>query len=539
MSKIRFAAVVALCLLVVPLESGLVRAASAEATLIVRLPRMKTPAKSITIAAMAAGTGDVLARQTITGERTQVALTVRAVPQVVVAEWLLSDGTKASGHSALLRPVDGGMLTVDVAPAQAPRPGPGKSFVMMNAAYRLPGRDRPAAAAAESSFAVAGAAAAQSGTGAQRGPMRIGVPADLFTVTGLDVSPRNVAAVVITDLGNSAACYGEGDGFVIVETDPRVLELIRAEIELSNSIYGDPATRITNRYVAPTHSVGGSWSSDGTTLTVTLRLVDAQGKQLFSKSATGPVSQFSEINARAAKALAAAISCPPRGSWSGTVTYSRTTASYSENVRDYPTLKTTQWTESRSIYYARITITGVAARTVIGAPLRATAVIAASNQERSGTHQVDSQGCSVRGPKVLDATVRTVTDLAGSATQALGGSLSINQDGSYKVSIDHFDEVRQNGTRSNAMVSTGWCDPEKEKANNYSRSEPITDQPAYFDGAQERLINISGRVDPKDPDTLQGTFTEKDPPSQYGPPGRTGETVITWNLRRAPAPAKK
>jgi hypothetical protein len=46
-------------------------------------------------------------------------------------------------------------------------------------------------------------------------------------------------------------------------------------------------------------------------------------------------------------------------------------------------------------------------------------------------------------------------------------------------------------------------------------------------------------VDPKDPDTLQGTFTEKDPASQYGPPGRTGETVITWNLRRAPAPAKK
>ena len=524
MSKIRFAAVVALCLLVVPLESGLVRAASAEATLIVRLPRMKTPAKSITIAAMAAETGDVLARQTITGERTQVALTVRAVPQVVVAEWLLPDGTKANGHSALLRPVDGGMLTVDVAPAQAPRPGPGKSFAMMNAAYRLPGGDRPAA---------------QSGTGAQRGPMRIGVPADLFTVTGLDVSPRNVAAVVTTDLSNSADCYGEGDGFVIVETDPRVLELIRAEIELSNSIYGDPATRMTSRYVAPTHSVGGSWSSDGTTLTVTLRLVDAQGKQLFSKSATGPVSQFSEINARAAKALAAAISCPPRGSWSGTVTYSRTTASYSENVKDYPTLKTTQWTESRSIYYARIAITGVAARTVIGAPLRATAVIATSNQDGSGTHQVDSQGCSVRGPKVLDATVRTVTDLSGSATQALGGSLSINQDGSYKVSIDRFGEVRQNGTRSNVMVSTGWCDPEKEKANNYSRSQPITDEPAYFDGAQERLINISGRVDPKDPDTLQGTFTEKDPPSQYGPPGRTGETVITWNLRRAPAPAKK
>jgi hypothetical protein len=260
---------------------------------------------------------------------------------------------------------------------------------------------------------------------------------------------------------------------------------------------------------------------------------------VISRSATGPVSQWFEISARAARALAAAISCPPRGNWSGTVTYSRTTASYSERSKDSATLKSTQWTESRSIYYARITITGVAARTAIGTPLRATAVITTSNQDESGTHQVDSQGCSVRGPKVLDATVRSVTDTSGSMTQALDGSLSINQDGSYRVSVDQFGEVRQKGTRSNVMKSTGWCDPEKEKANNYSRSEPIADQPTFFDGSQERLVNISGRVDPKDPDTLQGTFTQKDQPSPYGPPGRTGETVITWNLRRAPAPAKK
>jgi len=42
-------------------------------------------------------------------------------------------------------------------------------------------------------------------------------------------------------------------------------------------------------------------------------------------------------------------------------------------------------------------------------------------------------------------------------------------------------------------------------------------------------------MDPKDPDTLQGTLTETDPASANSLANHYGQTVITW---RTPSPAK-
>ena len=283
MPRIRFAAAGALCLLLVSLDSRTIREASAEATLTVRLPRTPAPATSISVVAVAAETGHVLASQTATSANSPVILTVRAVPQVVFGEWLLSDGTRVSGHSPLLRPVDGRTLTVDLAPRSAASMVPG----LMNAAYRLPGFFAPTA---------------QAGGGA----IGIGVPANGFTVKGLDVSGKAIAGVVVNMI-DRADCYDEDGGFVVVETDPAALAILKAEIDLSNSPYGDPSTRMTNRYVAPSLSVSGSWSSDGTNVTVTLRVVDSQGGELLNQSATGPLSQLFDINARVASTLAAAM----------------------------------------------------------------------------------------------------------------------------------------------------------------------------------------------------------------------------------------
>lgn len=74
------------------------------------------------------------------------------------------------------------------------------------------------------------------------------------------------------------------DNRFFVATDPDVLAARRAEIDLSNSEWFDPATRLQDLYVPPDYFVNGSLSSDGTTLTVTYRLVDAQGNELASKT---------------------------------------------------------------------------------------------------------------------------------------------------------------------------------------------------------------------------------------------------------------
>ena len=134
----------------------------------------------------------------------------------------------------------------------------------------------------------------------------VGVPSKGFKVTGLEISGRAVAAVVSTDL-TKASCYYKPGGFYLVETDPDKLAAIKSEIDLSNSPGFDPGTRRQNRYVPPNEVVSGGWSSDGTTLTVTLQLADARGRMLLSRSGSGPATDFSNINAKVTKDLTDAM----------------------------------------------------------------------------------------------------------------------------------------------------------------------------------------------------------------------------------------
>jgi hypothetical protein len=62
-----------------------------------------------------------------------------------------------------------------------------------------------------------------------------------------------------------------------------------------------------NRYVPPNELVSGGWSSDGTTLTVTLQLTEAQGGVLLSRSGSGPEADFSDISAKVTKDLTDAM----------------------------------------------------------------------------------------------------------------------------------------------------------------------------------------------------------------------------------------
>ena len=141
---------------------------------------------------------------------------------------------------------------------------------------------------------------------ADSGMDTVGAPSNGFKVTGLDIKGAGVAAVVTTDLTH-ASCYDKPGGFSVVETDPDKLAAIKAEIDLSNSPGADPSTRLTNRYTPPNKFVSGGWSSDGTTLTVTLQLTDAQGRVLLGRSGSGPVKDFSDVSAKVTKDLTDAM----------------------------------------------------------------------------------------------------------------------------------------------------------------------------------------------------------------------------------------
>ena len=154
--------------------------------------------------------------------------------------------------------------------------------------------------------------------GAQSGMNIVGAPSKGFKVTGLNITGADVAAVVSTHL-TAASCYNKPGGFYLVETDPEKLAAMKSEIGTSNSPGADPGTRMQNRYVPPNNFVSGGWSSNGTTLTVTLQLTDDQGRVLLDRSGSGPVADFSNISAKVTKDLTDAM-CRVTA-YKGTITF--------------------------------------------------------------------------------------------------------------------------------------------------------------------------------------------------------------------------
>lgn len=227
------------------------------------------------------------------------------------------------------------------------------------------------------------------------------------------------------------------------------------------------------------------------------------------------------------------ISCD---GWSGTVTYSRTTAYHSSSAKDLSSYKSSKSDEGSSSYQIEIVITGGTRSpdpASAGAELQSTASITTAKYEGTRELIVDSQGCSVSGPPVLKWEMTSSKNLSGADTQQLRGDLSIKKDGTYTLNFHDPDGVAAKGASTYINTSTGWCDPEKEKANNFTRSDPITEKVRCWGNC----IRISGRVDASTPGILRGTWIEKEPrPSKLvlppRPPGApTAETVITWEIR--------
>jgi hypothetical protein len=71
-------------------------------------------------------------------------------------------------------------------------------------------------------------------------------------------------------------------------------------------------TEVTGARELPSLFVRGSWSSDGTDLTIRYELVDVQGKMVATSSRSGPLKDFSDLREKATSDLADALS---EGKW--------------------------------------------------------------------------------------------------------------------------------------------------------------------------------------------------------------------------------
>ncbi len=216
--------------------------------------------------------------------------------------------------------------------------------------------------------------------------------------------------------------------------------------------------------------------------------------------------------------------------WRGTVTYSRTTINDQEEVgrTDNWILKNIKRYESSSSYQVEITISGAC-----GTRLQSTAIISTAAHDGSFLDFIDAQPCG-KTPARLVVIAKDTNNYSGNATQELPGSFSVKEDGSYTGSFDEPRTIVEQGTHAIFYSATGYCIPEKNKPPTNS-SEAIKKKRGIADG-----IKFSGRLDPRDPDNLHGTWTKKEPWPYPLAPGehRGAETVITWDIQRHLPPGR-
>jgi hypothetical protein len=219
--------------------------------------------------------------------------------------------------------------------------------------------------------------------------------------------------------------------------------------------------------------------------------------------------------------------------WSGTVTYSRTTVWNSDEVgpTDNSILKNTRRHESNSSYQVEIAITGGS-----GTRLQSTAIISTAAVDGWFTEFIDAQPCG-KTPARLEIITKDTKNYSGNATQELYGTFSVRKDGSYEVSFEEPRTIVEQGTHAVFFSATGYCIPEKNKPS--TNSSEVIKKKRDIDSSHD--IHFTGRLDPRDPDNLHGTWTKKEPTPDWARIAHetlTAETVITWNIQRHLPPGR-
>lgn len=120
---------------------------------------------------------------------------------------------------------------------------------------------------------------------------------DAETAEGL----RDSVGTGLWEMGSSSECsrpYG-----TVGSEDPKIVAMLEKEINLSQSIYADPATRLKRRFIKATHLVKGHGTLGKGRATIDLRIEDRQGNITAQEKVSGPEKDFLKLIDEASKSL--------------------------------------------------------------------------------------------------------------------------------------------------------------------------------------------------------------------------------------------
>lgn len=139
----------------------------------------------------------------------------------------------------------------------------------------------------------------------------IGQNPDDFTITGHPMLGRALMDMVQTDLV-SFRCPNDNSRpySVVVSEDPRMVEVIEKEIELSSSPYADPATRLTPNALVANHLAKGNATFKQGSVSIDLKIEDRQGNVKAQTKLSGPENNFFKLVDKATRLLANQMCTP-------------------------------------------------------------------------------------------------------------------------------------------------------------------------------------------------------------------------------------
>lgn len=182
-------------------------------------------------------------------------------------------------------------------------------------------------------------------------------PAD-FTISGKSLPGVALTDIVVTGLTNARCPNNSRESFTIVGSeDPRTMEAIEKETELSSSKYADPASQLRPNILKATHFLKGNAIFEQGKVSIDLRIEDHQGCIRAEAKLSGTENSFYKLIEEATRSLGHQMCMPeshvPTCSNYYTVTVTQKTTSKVKPLEQYRGISKTlkSFEEDKDVYY--------------------------------------------------------------------------------------------------------------------------------------------------------------------------------------------
>lgn len=151
----------------------------------------------------------------------------------------------------------------------------------------------------------------------------IGYSPDRFSASGTGNDKglgKGLMDLFVANMVEQSTCYDNDSdaSYVMVETaNPEKMADIEAELSHHGDPAFDPETTVESNMIEPTHMGQGTITDNGTTVTVSIQIVDKDGNVVSSVSKTGPSSALFDTIGKATGELAEKM-CKEK-EWKGTI----------------------------------------------------------------------------------------------------------------------------------------------------------------------------------------------------------------------------